>query len=778
MLKLRRIWYFMLALVIISFTEVGRKIVISINSTVGILFLGNTIPIEVIKKIYRCFFICFIGLALCILWDVWKNQRNKKKRIDSEIFEGDEYKEFESLIDNNGVRNIWITGSWGTGKTKFVISMLDKIGKKYLYVSLFGLNSRKDIIQEINNRIIQETKISILVNLPVIGNLIQWFYSSQGIYILRNYSEEWIIVFDDFERVSNTIIKSAEGSNNLNMSEFESYNEALGVIDYIQQIIGCRVIVISSKKEIEPLYEKIIIPKFSPREINIDFSTDKFQNIVKENLTQLSQTDLTNVSTSLAEIWKTKMSLENKGKDSFLQYRPFVKELSELSNESNVTHIISYSLSRLIEKLDLDIQITDGELIAYKLVLKLNSIENPSKFDDVYKLIKNLIQHYGFENSKFYYVSRSNIKSKIIRDDRITFHNALVNFHMDLALPNDAISDKGSFNDDEISILMQKSPFTLLMKRLLQDWFADNYLEKHYFSKKYESKSGLKSATGRDIFTNITIGDFHNIIGRSEYRKYWKDIYYREVSKLLIKKNGLPDEWIKSTMSFYQEFSQNLLDIKTLENILTSLPKNISQDFEKLLESKVLYNIISQIYLIDESISMYLVKEFLFYFGDIDIASNNGDSFDFSKYNLTPLLPSNKNSVIEFENSDQGKFEEQLYRVSLNSSEKCKYPDEIGLFKLDRVKIKIEHLLFIVMKLSMHETIGGKLTKDYIRNFFMDYKKDDKSWLKKQLREILLDNAEKDKLISDKKGIVFGRNDYDETVGERYLGWVDYLEGL
>ena len=79
----------------------------------------------------------------------------------------------------------------------------------------------------------------------------------------------------------------------------------------------------------------------------------------------MSQTDLTNVSTSLAEIWKTKMSLENKGKDSFLQYRPFVKELSELSNESNVTHIISYSLSRLIEELNLDIQITDGELIAY-----------------------------------------------------------------------------------------------------------------------------------------------------------------------------------------------------------------------------------------------------------------------------------------------------------------------------------------------------------------------------------------------------------------------------
>lgn len=727
----------MLALVIISFTEVGRKIVISINSTVGILFFGHTIPIEVIKTIYRCFFICFIGLAFFILRDVCKNKSNKKKRIDRENFEGDEYKEFESLINNGGVRNIWITGSWGTGKTKFVTSMLDKIGKKYLYVSLFGLNSRKDIIQEINNRIIQETKISILVNLPVIGNLIQWFYSSQGIYILRNYSEEWILVFDDFERVSNTIIKSAEKSNNLKLSEFESYNEALGVIDYIEQIIGCRVIVISSKKEIEPLYKKIIIPKFSPREIKIDFNTDKFQNIVKENLTQLSQTDLTNVSTSLAEIWKTKMSLENKGKDSFLQYRPFVKELSELSNESNVTHIISYSLSRLIEELNLDIQITDGELIAYKLVLKLNSIENPSKFDDVYKLIKNLIQYYGFENSKFYYVSGSNIKSKKIGDDRITFHNALVNFHMDLALPNDAISDNGSFNDDEISILMQKTPVTLLMKRLLQEWFSDNYLEKHYFSEKYESRSGLKSATGRDVFTNITIGNFHNIIGRSKYKKDWQEIYYREVSKLLISKNGLPDEWIKPTMLFYQEFSQNLLDIKSLENILTSLPKNISQDFEKLLESRVLYNIISPKYPINESISMYLVKEFLLYFKDIDIALiNNGNSFDYSKYNHVPLLPSNKNSVIEFENSDQGKFEEQLYRVSLNTSSRCIYPDEKDLFKPDSINIKIEHLLFIVMNLSMSETIGGKLAKYYIMDFFKVNKGYD--WAKNRLRDILI----------------------------------------
>ena len=767
----------MLALVIISFTEVGRKIVISINSTVGILFFGHTIPIEVIKIIYRCFFICFIGLAFFILRDVCKNKSNKKTRIDRENFEGDEYKEFESLINNDGVRNIWITGSWGTGKTKFVTSMLDKIGKKYLYVSLFGLNSRKDIIQEINNRIIQETKISILVNLPVIGNLIQWFYSSQGIYILRNYSEEWILVFDDFERVSNTIIKSAEKSNNLKLSEFESYNEALGVIDYIEQIIGCRVIVISSKKEIEPLYKKIIIPKFSPREINIDFSTDKFQNIVEENLTQLSQTDLIDVSTSLAEIWKTKMSLENKRKDSFLQYRPFVKELSELSNESNVTHIISYSLSRLIEELGLDIQITDGELIAYKLVLKLNSIENPSKFDDVYKLIKNLIKHYGFENSKFYYVSRSNIRSKIIKDDSdsINFHNALVYFHMDLALPNDAISDKGSFNDDEISILMQKSPDTLLMKRLLQDWFTDNYLEKHYFSQKYESRFGLESAIGRD--TNITIGNFHNIIGHSEYKKDWQEIYYREVSKLLIKKNGLPDEWIKPTVSFYQGFSQNLLDIKTLENILISLPQSISQDFKKLLESKVLYYIISPKYTINESISMYLVKEFLLYFRNIDIdLINNGDRFDYSKYNHVPLLPSNKNSVIEFENNDQGKFEEQLYKVSLNTSSRCIYPDEKDLFKPESINIKIEHLLFIVMNLSMNETIGGKLAKYYIRDFFKDNKGDDRA--KNKLRDILIDNAEKYKFKPDKKGILLNQYHYDETVGERYLGWVDYLEGL
>lgn len=92
LLKLRRIWYFMLALVIISFTEVGRKIVISINSTVGILFCGYTIRIEVIKTIYRyffiCFFICSFVLALPILWDVWKNQRNKKSEFIERISKG------------------------------------------------------------------------------------------------------------------------------------------------------------------------------------------------------------------------------------------------------------------------------------------------------------------------------------------------------------------------------------------------------------------------------------------------------------------------------------------------------------------------------------------------------------------------------------------------------------------------------------------------------------------------------------------------------------------
>ena len=87
-MKFRRIWYFMLALVIISFTEVGRKIVISINSTVGILFFGHTIPIEVIKTIYRCFFICFIGLAFFILRDVCKNKSNKKSELIEKISKG------------------------------------------------------------------------------------------------------------------------------------------------------------------------------------------------------------------------------------------------------------------------------------------------------------------------------------------------------------------------------------------------------------------------------------------------------------------------------------------------------------------------------------------------------------------------------------------------------------------------------------------------------------------------------------------------------------------
>ena len=109
-------------------------------------------------------------------------------------------------------------------------------------------------------------------------------------------------------------------------------------------------------------------------------------------------------------------------------------------------------------------------------------------------------------------------------------------------------------------------------------------------------------------------------------------------------------------------------------------------------------------------------------------------------------MPSNKNSVIEFENSDQGKFEEQLYRVSLNTSSRCIYPDEKDLFKPDSINIKIEHLLFIVMNLSMSETIGGKLAKYYIMDFFKVNKGYD--WAKNRLRDILIVNAEKKRIYT------------------------------
>lgn len=275
--RLQKLWSSIFFIVILSVTDIGKQLVQNLVSLIDLVF-NFTVTNEIIIFLYKVLVIIFLILT-CIIVTVylWKKFYPKTDyQVDPE---------FERIIKNNNLNNIWVLGPWGSGKTKFVKSSLNSLGQKFFYVSLFGLNSRNEVIQEINEQIVNETKLSLLVDFPVIGILFKWLFQINGLSILKNHRKH-IIVIDDFERVSNDFltsnkIQNRHSGNVENNTDLAIYNDVLGVIDYIQQTIGCKVVVISSEENLEKLFTEIIIPKFHPYQYHIKFDVAMINDFPK-----------------------------------------------------------------------------------------------------------------------------------------------------------------------------------------------------------------------------------------------------------------------------------------------------------------------------------------------------------------------------------------------------------------------------------------------------------------------------------------------------------------
>jgi len=123
---------------------------------------------------------------------------------------------FRYLQDAAVSRCFLITGKWGSGKTYEVNRFFDQYyrhSRTMVYrVSCFGLNSRKDLVEEINHTIEQKDEsiyaliIKVLQFLPVIGEAINKFLKKS--YTYTSVKKGSIFIFDDFERITSRTITS------------------------------------------------------------------------------------------------------------------------------------------------------------------------------------------------------------------------------------------------------------------------------------------------------------------------------------------------------------------------------------------------------------------------------------------------------------------------------------------------------------------------------------------------------------------------------------------
>lgn len=177
-----------------------------------------SIELSVIKNFYFSFEgVAHIMLALsAICWGLsglirFINERRMKKKSGDGRFEESL---FRYLHDMTVSRCFLVTGQWGSGKTYEINNFFDKYyryTKTRVYrVSCFGLNSRKELVSEINNIIEQSDKsfyaqiIKVLQYLPVIGEAINKFLKKE--YKYDSIEKGSIFIFDDFERLTSRVI--------------------------------------------------------------------------------------------------------------------------------------------------------------------------------------------------------------------------------------------------------------------------------------------------------------------------------------------------------------------------------------------------------------------------------------------------------------------------------------------------------------------------------------------------------------------------------------------
>lgn len=743
--RLQKLWSSIFFIVILSVTDIGKQLVQNLVSLIDLVF-NFTVTNEIIIFLYKVLVIIFLILT-CIIVTVylWKKFYPKTDyQVDPE---------FERIIKNNNLNNIWVLGPWGSGKTKFVKSSLNSLGQKFFYVSLFGLNSRNEVIQEINEQIVNETKLSLLVDLPVIGILFKWLFQINGLSILKNHRKH-ILVIDDFERVSNDFltsnkIQNRHSGNVENNTDLAIYNDVLGVIDYIQQTIGCKVVVISSEENLEKLFTEIIIPKFHPYQYHIKFDVAMINDFPKLFFKKNNPKEVEDFSFIFSSIWNERIKAT-----SLTNYRPIIHELSFLSDESDVRFQISYVLSRLMDCWA--VQMPVGSLIPFQFLL--DRIKNNRSDTRRYNLIKKIIKEYKFNDGFPYYI-KVNSKERIAA--RFEAKEVLVRNYMGINLGSMKISEDYEFDDDEILLLTSQNPDSQLQTKKIKDWVSENYIKFKY--------------------RNPTM-TYKNILVPKSQRVKWKKIYQNELANYFVKdeKIDFDPELTNSIINTINKFEfltsdiEKFLNLVDLDYVIEFLLE--ADHDENLIASRILYKFLSSFYPVSGNISLYLIAEYMAVKLDSKLEITADDY-------MFPVISNGYNSTSDFVNSQQYKFDELLLNLSENTIDNIKVKDE-KVLEVGKYAIYKEHALFIVKNMEITDTINGIPAQEHIANY-LDNNNDDLKTIVDHLERYYAASEEKNNRVNDYRieqeydeyGEILDEYPvYYEPLKERYNRWWKFID--
>lgn len=738
-----RWWLVLSGIIFLSLIDATRKIVKNVISYLNVLFPLWHFEYKIIAVFLLNFiFVLWLGTTIFVMifkiyLFIYSFCTKNKKEVPQELV----YK-----INKTRAKNLWIIGPWGSGKTKLIKESLLALKKKYFYVSLFGLNNRSDIIKEINTQVVQDSILSNLINIPVIGSLFGWIISQDGLQILKRFQDR-ILVLDDFERVGG--IKD----DDINIKDYSIYNEALGVIDYIEQEIGMKVIVITSNDGIKKLFDEVIVPKFYPIKYDVGFSKESIKSIAKSYLSNNKQSE--QLSEIFSILWSKRIDNEKNNEYLNNNYRPITNDLIYLSQIRDSKTIKSVMLSSYFSDLKFDLK--TGNSINYEIA-KLLAMNDQNK--KVKKYLNNQIIELLTEDDD---LTVSEIQNFDSQEKSLEFDKQILvaKIYWNGCIDNEFIYD---INRTDIKILFQKEPQILVGNKLLAQIVTNYYL----------SNSDEQNFKLLDTIRN-----------QRKLYKMWKKVLIKDVIKKYIngKRNFLTSNQFQRLVEYLQSLDTTFFDD---EIFLTLIDSICNDNLNSLLENEetflsgLLVNYIKlkqpEYEFNKNRIPFYLLENFI--------------KYEYPKLSLPISDIRNKislNYVSEFSSSMEKRknhwqeiFESILYKMQKNPNED--YSKQTFFISINDLKIYKEHAYFFVMELEPKELIEGIQILDLLIKFLCA---DNQSYIPKLLsileNALIDDKGEKENLRGPKTPIyeedgIF--DDYIENVSARYNRWIDELKTL
>lgn len=235
---------------------------VSVETVKNLYFIG--------EKICLSEFLLTVAVAILmrVIWclndhftELEAKNAGQKSRMEESLF--------RYLQEGTAPRCYLVTGGWGSGKTYEIDHFFDKYYKysnrKIYRISCFGISSRKEMIEEINNTIEREDNsfytfsIQVLKYIPLVGDALYKVLKKS--YRYTSVPKGSVFIFDDFERITARMCME-ESNSRAEYFSSRMYHQ-IGDVDSEKQAFSA---ISEGFKETERAFDKI--RDFSDRQLD------------------------------------------------------------------------------------------------------------------------------------------------------------------------------------------------------------------------------------------------------------------------------------------------------------------------------------------------------------------------------------------------------------------------------------------------------------------------------------------------------------------------------